>query len=152
MILQVPSASIISKNTCPSRWKLWIRFESLQWHYMSIMASQITGNSAVCATACPANNKEIFKLCITVSVWWEYTSECRFPSQRASNVECVSIHNITMLYTFDLTHWGRGKMDAISQMTFSSAFSWMKIFEFRLKFHWSLLLRFQSTIFQHWFR
>ena len=29
-------------------------------------------------------------------------------------------------------------MDAISQTTFSSAFSWMKMFEFRLKFHWSL--------------
>ena len=32
-----------------------------------------------------------------------------------------------------LTHWGRGKMDAISQTTSSSAFSWMKMFEFRLK-------------------
>ena len=43
-------------------------------------------------------------------------------------------------------------MDAILQTTFSNAFSWMKMFEFRLKFHWSLFLRFQSTIFQHWFR
>ena len=51
-----------------------------------------------------------------------------------------------------LTHWGRDKMDAISQTTFSSAFSWMKIFEFRWKFHWSLFLRVQLTIFQHWFR
>ena len=51
-----------------------------------------------------------------------------------------------------LTHWGRDKMDAISQTTFSSGFSWMKIFEFRLKFHWSLFLRVQLTIFQHWFR
>ena len=32
-----------------------------------------------------------------------------------------------------LTHWGRDKMDAISQTTFSSAFSWMKIFEFPIK-------------------
>ena len=31
-----------------------------------------------------------------------------------------------------LTHWGRDKMDAISQTTFSYAFSWMKIFEFRI--------------------
>ena len=51
-----------------------------------------------------------------------------------------------------LTHWGRDKMDAISQMTFSSAFSWMKMFELKLKFHWSLFLRVQLTIFQHWFR
>ena len=38
----------------------------------------------------------------------------------------------------ELTHWGRDKMTAISQTTFSSAFSWTKIFEFRLRFHWSL--------------
>ena len=43
----------------------------------------------------------------------------------------------------DLTHWGRNKMDAISQTTSSSAFSWMKMFEFRLKFQWSLFLRVQ---------
>ena len=51
-----------------------------------------------------------------------------------------------------LTHWGRDEMDAISQTTFSNVFSWMKSFEFRLKFHWSLFLRVQLTIFQHWFR
>ena len=40
-----------------------------------------------------------------------------------------------------LTHWGRDEMDAITQTTFSSALFWKKIFEFRLKFHWSLFLR-----------
>ena len=52
----------------------------------------------------------------------------------------------------NLTHWGWDKMDAISQTTFSSTFSWMKMFEFRLKFHWCLFLRVELTIFQHWFR
>ena len=51
-----------------------------------------------------------------------------------------------------LTHWGRDKMVAIFQTTFSNAFSWMKMFKFRLKFHWSLFPRVQLTIFQHWFR
>ena len=51
-----------------------------------------------------------------------------------------------------LTHWCWDKMDAISQTTFRSTFSWMKMFEIRLKFHWSLFLRVQLTIFQHWFR
>ena len=36
-----------------------------------------------------------------------------------------------------LIHWGRDKIDAISQTIFPNAFSWMKMFEFRLKFHWS---------------
>ena len=31
-------------------------------------------------------------------------------------------------------------------------FKWMKMFEFQLKFHWSLFLRVRLTIFQHWFR
>ena len=52
----------------------------------------------------------------------------------------------------ELTNWGRDKMAAISQTTFSNAFSSMKMFEFRLKFHWSLFPRVQWTIFQHWFR
>ena len=51
-----------------------------------------------------------------------------------------------------LTHWGRDKMAAISQTTLSSAFSWKKMSEFGLKFHWSLFIRVHSMIFQHWFR
>ena len=44
------------------------------------------------------------------------------------------------------------QMDAISQTTFSNAFSWKKMFEFRLKFHWSLFPRVPLTISQQWFR
>ena len=51
-----------------------------------------------------------------------------------------------------LTNWGRDKMAAIFQTTLSNAFSWMNVLEFRLKFHWSLFLRIQLTIFPHWFR
>ena len=46
-----------------------------------------------------------------------------------------------------LTHWVRDKMDAISQTEFWIPFSRMKMFEFRLKFNWSLFLRVQLTIF-----
>ena len=54
--------------------------------------------------------------------------------------------------TSELTHWGRDKMAAIFQTTFSNAFSWIKMFEFRLNFHWNLFPRVQLTIFQQWFR
>ena len=40
-----------------------------------------------------------------------------------------------------LTHWGWDKMAAISQMTFSSAFPWMKTFELQIKFHWNMFHR-----------
>ena len=51
-----------------------------------------------------------------------------------------------------LTHWRRGKMAAIFQTTFSNAFSWIKMSEFRLIFHWNLFPRVQLTISQRWFR
>ena len=58
----------------------------------------------------------------------------------------------TLNMSLVLTHWGRDKMAAILQTTFSNIFSWMKMYEFRLRFHWSLFLSFELTIFQHWFR
>ena len=51
-----------------------------------------------------------------------------------------------------LTLWGRDKMAAIFQTTFSNRFSWMKMYGFRLTFHWSLFLGVQLTIFQYWSR
>ena len=50
-----------------------------------------------------------------------------------------------------LTLGGRAEIAAILQ-TFSDAFSLMKMYEFWTKFRWSLFLRVQLTIFQHWFR
>ena len=38
------------------------------------------------------------------------------------------------------------------QTTFWNAFSWMKSFVFWIEFHWSVFLRVQLTITQHWFR
>ena len=60
--------------------------------------------------------------------------------------------NIAYLLKLLLTHWGRDKMAAIFRTTFSNRFSWMKMYEFRLIYHWSLFPRVQLTIFQHWFR
>ena len=48
--------------------------------------------------------------------------------------------------------WGRDKMATLSQTKLSIAFSWIKMLEFRLNFHWSLFLRVHLTICQHWFR
>ena len=39
--------------------------------------------------------------------------------------------------SWQLKHWGQDKMATIGQTTFSDVFSWMKIYEFRLIFHWS---------------
>ena len=63
---------------------------------------------------------------------------------------CGPIKNL--VHVIILTHWGQDKMAAVSQTMFSNAFSWMKMYEFHFKFHWSLFLRLQLTIFTHWFR
>ena len=88
-----------------------------------------------------------------------------FLSQRASNVEsdsmpwhhhesipCDALFCLASVSTTELTHWGRDKIDAISQTTFSCAFSSMKIVAFLLNFHWNMFARVQLTINQHWFR
>ena len=49
-----------------------------------------------------------------------------------------------------LKHWDCDKMAAISLTTFSNAYSWMKMYEFRLRFHWSLFLKVQLTKPLHW--
>ena len=48
------------------------------------------------------------------------------------------------------TLWSWDKMAAILLTTLSNAFSWMKILEIWLKFHWSLFLRVQLTIFEYY--
>ena len=61
-------------------------------------------------------------------------------------------HTADMLNTLRPRQDGRHFPDDIFQTTFSNGFSWMKMCEFRLTFHWSLFLGFQLTIFQHCFR
>ena len=58
---------------------------------------------------------------------------------------CGNVYNYTCNRSLckPLTHLPLDKMAAISQTTFSNAFSWIKIYEFRLKLHWSLLIRVQ---------
>ena len=50
-----------------------------------------------------------------------------------------------------LTHWGQDKMADFSQ-AFSKPFSSVRIYEFRLIFHWCFFLMVKLTIFQYWFR
>ena len=66
----------------------------------------------------------------------------------------IPCYPLVLLYyrLLPLTRWDRDKIAAIWQTTFSNAFYWMEMHEFRLRFHWSLFLRFEWLIFQHWFR
>ena len=50
-----------------------------------------------------------------------------------TNVKQVVWCHMASLSRNKLTHWGRDKMAAIFQATFSNAFLWMKIYEYRWK-------------------
>ena len=95
----------------------------------------------------------LMRTCIIYSVicHWHDSScikHCTTGTQQMLSCNCFK----APFTGWKVTHWGRERMAAISQMTLSNAFSWMKIYEFWLKFHWSLFVRVQLTIFQHWFR
>ena len=96
---------------------------------------------------------------------WENHSHvvpCNLAYQYWMNSFCISvgiqIDNINPCYkrTHRLhwisPYWGRNKMASISQTTLPNAFSWMKMYKFRLTIHWNLSLRVQSKIFHYWFR
>ena len=80
--------------------------------------------------------------------------------QRSSAWFCIyrGIHTAVLLEEGDSsirdtsTHWGRDKIDEFFETAFWNAFSWMRMFEFRLTFHWSVFLRAELTRVQHWLR
>ena len=69
--------------------------------------------------------------------WYQMQSYCNFAQKTAVSLPCT-VQN--------LTHWGRDKMAAISQMSCSSAFSWMKMYEFHLKVSLNFVPKFRISI------
>ena len=88
-----------------------------------------------------------------VSHWWNGSLEWALVNYGISlSLANHTEHTKPNDYITILTHWGRDEIDTIWQTTFLNSFSSMKTYEFWLKFHWSLFVRVQLTIFQHWFR
>ena len=78
------------------------------------------------------------------------TSECILTDNTISSWDCYQW--LLRRISPHLTLWDRDKMAAIFQTTFPRTFTWMKMYEFRLRFHWSLFLRVHITIFPYWLR
>ena len=116
-----------------------------------ILTGNPTGNSCCHALSSCALNiscsfgqsaHSIESRCVVKIMDWSQIIDTYYLYQRWSrSLTYIYIYIYASLGLSELTHWGRDKMDAISQTIFSSTFSWMKTFEFRLKFHWSLFLR-----------
>ena len=91
------------------------------------------------------------------SINWIYKNDITTNAMFKDTFSLIYPTSICLYYSYDLISSTFNtlrprQMDAISQTTLSNAFSWMKMCELRLKFHWSLFARVQLTIFQHWFR
>ena len=152
----------------------WTFRTNLQWNLNRISFIFIQENvfENVCKMASISSRSQCFNiLCLFYGKWdirfyltcsqlWTCVPESRYQEQGqviTSYSVCRVLSLVPALGTCSrqispqLTHWGRDSMAAISQTTHSNPFSWMKIFEFRLKFDWSLFPRVKLTIFQHWF-
>ena len=106
---------------------------------------------AGCSESCQYENCQC-------SQWWKFRQNDDIFSY-AENVSMLRYHHVVRRLTASgtsqsgiLTHLPLDKMASISQTTFSNAFSWMINLILRFKFHWSLFLRVQLIITQHWFR
>ena len=60
--------------------------------------------------------------------------------------------DIVGYFGHDITYWGKDKMAAILETTFSNSFFCVKIFVFCFKFHLKLFLNVQLTISRHLFK
>ena len=94
-----------------------------------------------------------WQLCLNVKIYgtrcpWMMLNLDYWDSFEDMNVITLSCPNLNE----GLPHLPLNKMAAILQTTYSSAFSWMKILEVQLKFHWNLFLMVKLIISQCWFR
>ena len=78
------------------------------------------------------------RVLICISAANMYDKQCR-QDDNASSKSRLSVvwYDLIASLWIILTQRARGTMAAISQ-TFSDAFSWKKMFQFRLEFHWNL--------------
>ena len=93
-------------------------------------------------------------ICIRRLYFWIYDHNPPEPMSWTleCNVSSMPYYLVKLYHHQQLTHWGQDKMAPILQTTFANEFSWIRMYEFCLRFHWSWFLRFESAIYQHWLK
>ena len=144
---------------------------SSQWRHMRVIAPQITGKFESWFNSLFGQRKNTPQLHITdhtkgpvmrfafsyhkvvmYSLRDEFQTMKTSSADKADVESCIQTRSLQIqTYVTVLTHWGREKFPK-NFLTFSNAFSWMKIYKFRFRFNWSLFLRVSLITFQHWFR
>ena len=121
----------LPQNLLMSLYK-WFTVAIFIWHWYHIFSSTFLKKKPMFWINSEAQNSQFNQEILSISDQWDHI---KFPWIG----NCIN--------TLRPRQNGRHFADDIL-----NAFSWMKMFEYRLKFHWSLFLRVQSTISQHWFR
>ena len=93
-----------------------------------------------------------YRIIFNQDIWMESSNSDLLVDQCTYQIDLVQLVYTYRSLVLPLIYWDRHKMVVIFQTTVSSAFSWMTICEIRLKCHWNMFLRVQSTILQHWIR
>ena len=128
-------------------WQFAGRVEFMVWLWTGLTYCLSPGRSGYYLRCVNSKHKlRIDILCIQVNIALEHW--VRRQAITWTHVDPDRYHHMTSLGHNEFIHWGGDKMATIFQTTFSNALSWMKMYEI----HWSLFLRFQLTINQHWFR
>ena len=78
---------------------------SLQWHDMRVVASQNTGSSSVCYTACSSVQQKTTQLRITCFSWGNSSGDRWIPSWRSSNAENIPWRDVFMIVPFCWHYW-----------------------------------------------
>ena len=93
-----------------------------------------------------------FDVFLVVSITSCWLNNCSFSDLRCQDMLVMSLmflpHKHSLCQMTFLNTLRPRQIDVV----FANAFSWMKMLEFRLRFHWNLFLRVELTVFQHWFR
>ena len=121
------------------RWRLWKRIRLLNSTDVDSSAATQRIQGGMSSINQSNRCRSLFK----------YSSHVRifFIELFRINLWCRIVLNVKNVYSVTMRSF-----QPIDAETKWPPFSWMKIFEFRLPFHWSWFLRFQLTIFQHRFR
>ena len=140
---------VIWPNFCQWAWIKWPTFRRHLQAPISYFTSTHAWGMAVPLLDSPCH---VIDICLHCDwILFVHEANCLWDIH---SIKCIKKCHLLFVdhFVHAWTHWGRDNRNAIWQTTFSDAFSWMKMFEYRLKFHWSLFLMVKLTIFQHWFR
>ena len=99
----------------------------------------------------------MMRVALHIRIWFPQSHACSFHGNSSTQANCTRCDLAqfnwrinTNFKTLRPRQNGRHFADDILNSIWIP--SWMKMFEFLSKFHWSLLIRVQLTIFNHWFR